>query len=47
MSAGATRTPRALDLRAFPGVGPVAVLALVFLYVPIVVTTVSTLLSRT
>lgn len=40
MSAAPTRTPRALDLRAFPGVGPVAVLALVFLYVPIVVTTV-------
>lgn len=30
--------PRALDLRAFPGVAPVAVLSLVFLYVPIAVT---------
>ncbi|EPR75687.1 Spermidine Putrescine ABC transporter permease component potC [Leifsonia rubra CMS 76R] len=33
-------TPRALRLREFPGLGPIAVFALVFLYVPIVITTV-------
>ena len=35
-----SRPPRALDPRAFPGVAGLAVLALVFLYLPIAVTTV-------
>jgi spermidine/putrescine transport system permease protein len=34
------RTPRILDLRSFPAVGPVAVASLVFLYLPMLVTTV-------
>ncbi|WP_235929462.1 ABC transporter permease [Cellulomonas citrea] len=34
------RPPRALDLRSFPGVGPVAVATLVFLYAPILITTI-------
>lgn len=35
-----TRIPRALRLREFPGVRPIAVFAMFFLYVPILVTTV-------
>lgn len=37
---GRKRVPRILDIRSFPGVGPVAVAALVFLYLPMLVTTV-------
>lgn len=33
-----SRPPRALDLRSFPGVGATAIAALVFLYVPMLVT---------
>lgn len=40
MSRAPGRPPRALDLRAFPGVGGLAVFALVFLYLPIAVTAV-------
>ncbi|MBO1902301.1 ABC transporter permease [Leucobacter weissii] len=38
-STRARRTPRALRLRDFPGVGIIAVIAVVFLYIPILITT--------
>ena len=34
------RTPRALRLQDFPAVGPIAVLGIVFLYIPILITTI-------
>ena len=34
------KAPRALRLRDFPGVAPVAIFGIVFLYVPIIITTV-------
>lgn len=40
ITAGRKRVPRALDSRSFPGVGPVAIAALVFLYLPMLVTTI-------
>jgi spermidine/putrescine transport system permease protein len=38
--AGRQRPPRALDLKSFPGIGPIAVLCLLFLYLPMLLTTV-------
>lgn len=40
VNAGRRRIPRGLDIRSFPGVGPVAIAALAFLYLPMLVTTV-------
>lgn len=37
---GPRKAPRALRLRDFPGVAPIAIFGLVFLYVPILITTV-------
>ena len=39
MSAPRTRAPRALQLRNFPGVSTISIIALIFLYVPIAITT--------
>lgn len=38
--AARSRAPRVLRLRDFPGVAPIAVFGLVFLYIPIVITTI-------